>query len=62
MKIWNSSKGKRWNLYFTYDANGTPMTVKYNGTLYYYVTNLQGDVIAILNSSGNSVVEYSYDA
>ena len=35
MKIWNSSKGKRWNLYFTYDANGAPMTVKYNGTLYY---------------------------
>lgn len=62
MKIWNSSKGKRWNLYFTYDANGAPMTVKYNGTLYYYVTNLQGDVIAILDSSGNSVVEYSYDA
>ena len=33
-----------------------------NGTIYYYVTNLQGDVVAILDSSGNEVVEYTYDA
>ena len=38
------------------------MFVKYNGTTYQYVTNLQGDVIAILDSSGNAVVEYTYDA
>lgn len=34
----------------------------YNGTEYYYVTNLQGDVIAILDKNGNCVVEYTYDA
>ena len=49
-------------LYFSYDASGNPMTVEYNGTTYYYVTNIQGDVIAILNSSGTAVVEYTYDA
>ena len=49
-------------LYFTYDAAGTPMSVTYNGTSYYYATNLQGDVIAILDTNGNAVVEYTYDA
>ena len=47
-------------LYFAY-ASG-PMSVTYNGTVYYYVTNLQGDVVAILNTSGTAVVQYTYDA
>ena len=50
------------SLYFTYDANGTPLTVTYNGTTYYYATNLQGDITAILNSAGTAVVSYTYDA
>ena len=49
-------------LNFSYDASGTPMTVQYKGTTYYYATNIQGDVIAILNTSGAAVVEYAYDA
>ena len=38
------------------------MAVEYNGTMYYYVTNLQGDIVAVLNTSGTSVVTYTYDA
>ena len=49
-------------LYFTYDAAGMPLTVNYNGITYYYVTNLQGDVIAILDESGYAVAEYIYNA
>ena len=49
-------------LYFAYDVSGTPMSVTYNGTNYYYATNLQGDVTAILNTSGTAVVTYTYDA
>ena len=49
-------------LYFAYDASGTPLSVTYNGTAYYYVTNLHGDVTAILNTSGTAVVTYTYDA
>ena len=49
-------------LYFSYDAAGTPLTLTYDGVTYYYVTNLQGDVVAILNSSGVEVVTYAYDA
>jgi len=47
---------------FIYGADGTPTAVVYNGTYYYYVTNLQGDVVALLDSSGNTVVSYTYDA
>ena len=49
-------------MYFTYDASGTPLTLTYDGATYYYATNLQGDVVAILNSSGVGVVRYAYDA
>ena len=49
-------------LIFTYGINGPPASVKYNGTDYYYVTNAQGDVVSILNSSGTAVVTYNYDA
>lgn len=46
---------------FFYDANGTPYALKYNGTVYYYITNLQGDVIQIVDASGNAVATYEYD-
>ena len=49
-------------LRFTYDASGSPISVTYDGTEYYYALNLQGDVVAILNGSGNTVVAYTYDA
>ncbi|MBR2421632.1 MAG: RHS repeat-associated core domain-containing protein [Oscillospiraceae bacterium] len=38
------------------------MSITQGSDTYYYVTNIQGDVIAILNSSGTAVVEYAYDA
>ena len=34
----------------------------FNGTIYTYVQNLQGDIVGILDSNGNLVVEYKYDA
>ena len=48
-------------LHFYYDASGV-MGVNYNGTDYFYLKNIQGDVIAIATSSGTVVVEYTYDA
>ncbi len=38
------------------------MSVKYGNTTYYYVVNIQGDIMAILDTSGSAVVEYAYDA
>ena len=36
--------------------------VKFNGALYSYVHNLQGDIVGIVDSVGSLVVEYKYDA
>ena len=33
----------------------------YNNETYYYEKNLQGDIVAILDANGNTVVEYTYD-
>ena len=48
--------------WYYYDESGAPVSFEYNGTTYYYVKNLQGDIIAILNASGDKVVTYTYDA
>ncbi len=45
-----------------YYGNGGVIGFNYNGTDYYYEKNLQGDVIALCNSSGSRLVEYVYDA
>ena len=47
---------------FNYDVNGTPLTMTYNGTVYYYITNLQGDVMSLERADGGSGASYAYDA
>ena len=47
---------------YHYDANGSIGSISYNGTRYAFRKNLQGDVIAILDTSGNVVARYTYDA
>ena len=49
-------------LHFFYDAQNRPAVVVYNGTVYAYVKSLQGDIVAILDENGNTVVSYGYDA
>ncbi len=44
-----------------YDVNGTPYAMKRNGFVYYYITNLQGDVLKLVDASGNVVASYEYD-
>ncbi len=46
---------------FSYDANGHPYALKYNDTTYYYITNLQGDVMCLVDSTGATVASYEYD-
>ena len=50
------------SLHFFYDASNKPAIVDFNGTKYAYVHNLQGDIVAILDSNGSIVVQYKYDA
>ena len=47
---------------FIYDNTGKPYALKYDGTTYYYVLNLQGDVISIITHWGESYGSYTYDA
>lgn len=49
------------DMHFFYDAEGMPAMVLYNQTPYWYVRNLQGDIIALVDTSGTTVVEYKYD-
>ena len=49
-------------MHFFYDAQSRPAMVNFNGALYSYVHNLQGDIVGIIDSDGEIVVEYKYDA
>ena len=47
---------------FAHSPDGVPLSIVYDDLLYYYVTNIQGDVVAILDATGAEVVTYTYDA
>ena len=49
-------------LLFYYDSDGNATSFSYNGTMYFYVKNLQGDVVRIIDLSGTEVASYVYDA
>ena len=54
-------------LYFLYDDSNQPYALVYKSSataeplFYYYLLNVQGDVIGLLNASGEIVAEYQYD-
>ncbi len=60
-QILSETKGSSTN-YYIYDDKGLPIGIVYNGTTYTYRKNIQGDIIAILDSSGAEVVTYTYNA
>ncbi|MBQ8281051.1 MAG: RHS repeat-associated core domain-containing protein, partial [Lachnospiraceae bacterium] len=47
---------------YRYDSSANLIAVTIGGTLYFYVKNLQGDIIGLVDESGNTVVEYKYDS
>lgn len=49
-------------IYYTYDFDGSLLSIIYNGIEYFYIFNVFGDVTHLIDSSGNVVVEYRYDA
>ena len=66
--LWNESKliGQKVGndaVRILYDANDEPVGFTVNDTAsYYYVKNLQGDVLAIVDKTGAEKVSYVYDA
>ena len=49
-------------IFYFYDDNDRMYGFSYNGAMYYYQFNLQGDVTGIYDANGQLVVEYKYDA
>lgn len=62
VKVDGSTLKRTETLSFTYDASGAPQALTWGESTYLYVVNAQGDVVAILDTAGNAVVEYAYDA
>ena len=49
-------------LRFSYDASGKVVAVNYNGNYYYYLRNAQNDIVKLIDKTGATVVEYTYDS
>ena len=49
-------------LHFYYDSNNSPIAFTRNNVMYYYVKNIQGDIIKIVNEDGSLAYTYDYDA
>ncbi len=47
-------------MHFFYDSKSKVASLMYNGIIYTYVYNLQGDIVSLIDGD-NSVVEYNYD-
>ena len=56
-EVWGSN-----TLISLYDNEDSVCGIVYNGEPYYFVKNLQGDVIAIVDEDVETVAKYSYDA
>ena len=50
------------SLSFLYDELGKLYGFIYNGNSYYYVRDMLQTILGIVDSNGNSIVEYNYDA
>ena len=51
-----------WTIHYSYAGDSTPVSMNVNGTEYYYLKNAQGDITHIVDSDGNEVAAYEYDA
>ena len=57
------------NTYFVYDTNGSPIgmhvtagtTAPSTANAYFFVKNLQGDILKVVDANGNDIVTYEYD-
>ena len=59
-KLISMTKGTN-TLMFYYDTDGNPMAVKKGNNIYYYIRNLQGDIVKIVNKLNRAIVNYEYD-
>ncbi|MGH4120262.1 RHS repeat-associated core domain-containing protein [Clostridium sp.] len=48
-------------IYYTYGSSGSLVSMNLNGVEYYYIRNVQGDIIGLYDKTGTQVVGYIYD-
>ncbi len=47
---------------YTYDVDGSLISFNYAGTEYFYVKDIFGNIVRIIDATGSTLVEYQYDA
>ena len=55
-----TSNGK--TMWYIYDSGANLLAVNIDGKYYTYVRNIQNDIIALVDASGKTVVNYTYDS
>ena len=58
----NSGTSNTIILDFTYDSNNMLAGISYNNKEYFYVRDILGNIYGIINSSGNYIIKYDYNA
>ena len=49
-------------IYYIRDEEGSLIGLKYNNEIYYYIKNMQEDIIGITDSNNNLLCSYQYDS
>ena len=57
-----TEKGEGRRIWYYYDSAANPVSMRVSGKDYFYVRNLQNDVIALIDDAGETVVEYKYNS
>ena len=57
----SNSSSQSHEIKYLYDCN-TIVGMVHNGTAYYFMRNIQGDVVGVYDSTGTKVVTFKYDA
>ena len=49
-------------LYYNYNQYGELVSVEYNNKLYFYIKDILGNIVKIIDETGNNIVKYSYNS
>lgn len=56
-----NSAGGQYSVQYVFDSSFNRIGFIYQGLIYYYIYDALGNVIEVLDSAGNSVLQYTYD-
>ena len=56
------NSGKKYEVWYQYDADGSPIGVEIDGASYLYLKNAQNDIIGLVDENGTVVARYVYNA